>query len=141
MADSSLWWLLVVALVGAELFTGSFYLLMLALGAACGALVAHLGGSSSAQMTVAALCGFGAVLALHFVRRRRPQDPSARAERSVNLDVGAIIQIPEWSADGTAQVRYRGAQWTAELRGSGAATPGAHRVVELSGSHLIVERV
>ena len=45
MEYSTIWWLVAGALVIAELLTGSFYLLMLALGAIVGALCAHAGRS------------------------------------------------------------------------------------------------
>ncbi|TNF61541.1 MAG: NfeD family protein, partial [Burkholderiales bacterium] len=43
MADSTLWWLMTGAAVVLELLTGTFYLLMLAIGLAAGAVAAHLG--------------------------------------------------------------------------------------------------
>jgi hypothetical protein len=43
LSASTLWWLATGALVVLELTSGTFYLLMLALGAAAGALAAHLG--------------------------------------------------------------------------------------------------
>ena len=43
MADSTLWWLLAGAAVAVELLTGTFYLLMLGIGVAAGALAAHAG--------------------------------------------------------------------------------------------------
>ena len=43
MEHSTLWWLMAGAAVVAELLTGTFYLLMLAIGLAAGALAAHLG--------------------------------------------------------------------------------------------------
>jgi membrane protein implicated in regulation of membrane protease activity len=95
-------------LVAAELATGTFYLLMLAIGGRL-ALAAHAGGDQHTQMIVAAVVGAAAVFACYWVRRRRPGDPSPRADRSVNLDVGEVVQIEHWNADGTAQVRYRGA--------------------------------
>jgi len=73
------------------------------------------------------------------VRRRRPGDPSPRADRSVNLDVGETVQVPGWDADGTAQIRYRGAQWTAIHQPGVSPRPGPHRVVELVGNRLLVE--
>ncbi|HNJ45700.1 MAG TPA: NfeD family protein, partial [Ottowia sp.] len=50
MADSTVWWIAAGLLVAAELLTGTFYLLMLAIGAAAGALAAHAGLSLSAQL-------------------------------------------------------------------------------------------
>jgi membrane protein implicated in regulation of membrane protease activity len=44
MAQSTLWWLLAGTAVGVELATGTFYLLMLALGLAAAAVAAHMGG-------------------------------------------------------------------------------------------------
>lgn len=49
------WWIVAGALVAAELATGTFYLLMLALGAAAAALGAHAGLSGSLQIVTAAL--------------------------------------------------------------------------------------
>ncbi len=141
MADSTLWWLLAGALVALELLTGTFYLLMLALGAAAGALVAHTGSSFTVQIVVAALVGLGAVLGWSWHKRRRPGDPSVRAQRSVNLDVGELVQVETWLADGTAQVKYRGAIWTAVLAADALPEPGTHRVTELVGSRLLVEKV
>jgi membrane protein implicated in regulation of membrane protease activity len=139
MAESTLWWIVTGLLVAAELATGTFYLLMLAIGAAAGALAAHAGLGLSTQIVVGGLVGSVAVVVAHLVRRRRPGDPPPRADRSVNLDVGETVHIDAWAADGTAQIRYRGAQWTALLRPGAAPRPGAHRVVELVGSRLLVE--
>ena len=41
MADSTLWWLLAGAAVAVELLTGTFYLLMFAIGLAAAAIAAH----------------------------------------------------------------------------------------------------
>ena len=141
MDDSTLWWLAAGMVVIAELLTGTFYLLMLALGLAAGALAAHAGAPLTGQIFVSALVGASAVALCYLQRRRRPGDPSARAERSVNLDVGETVQVDTWQADGTAQVRYRGAQWTAISRPGTNPSPGAHRVAELVGSRLLVDKI
>ena len=141
IAASTLWWIAAGLLVAVELATGTFYLLMLAIGAVAGALAAHLGLGVSGQMLTAAIVGSAVVLALYLVRRPKPGEQSARADRSVNLDIGETVQIDGWSADGTAQVRYRGTQWTARRRGDAPAQAGAYRVVELEGIHLLVEPI
>ncbi|MGE0430185.1 NfeD family protein [Hydrogenophaga sp.] len=141
MSDSTLWWLLAGSAVAIELFTGTFYLLMLAVGIIAGALAAHAGLGMTAQIIVAAVVGSAAVIAWYFIKRRRAGDPSVRAMRSVNLDVGEILQIDEWHADGTASVKYRGAQWTVIQRPGNAPTPGSYRVAELVGNRLLVDKV
>lgn len=140
MDESTVWWLMAAALVALELFTGTFYLLMLAVGLAAGALAAHLGLSFSGQLVAAAMIGAAAVVIGHLQRRKRKGDPSIRSLRSVNLDVGETLHVENWQPDGTASVRYRGAQWTAvlELRQVGEA--GNYRVTELVGNRLKVEK-
>ncbi len=141
MSDSTLWWMLAGAAVALELFTGTFYLLMLAVGMAAAALTAHLGAGLTTQLVVAAAVGSAAVVGWYLIKRRRPSDPSVRAMRSVNLDVGEVIQVDEWLPDGTASVKYRGAQWTVIQRPGNPQAPGAYRVAELVGSRLLVEKV
>ncbi len=140
MTDSTVWWLLTGALVALELLTGTFYLLMLALGAAAGALAAHADASVTVQIVAAALFGLGAVLGWTWVRRRRPEGPTARAQRSVNLDIGETVHVTAWQADGTAQVKYRGADWTVKLAGAAPLEPGQYRITELVGNRLLVEK-
>ena len=47
MAESTIWWLLTGTAVGIELLSGTFYILMLSIGFAAGALAAHMGASTS----------------------------------------------------------------------------------------------
>ena len=141
MSESTIWWLLAGAFVAFELVTGTFYLLMLAVGMAAAALAAHAGAGIVVQLLVAALVGGGAVVVWYQVKKRKPTDPSARADRSVNLDVGEIVQIEAWNPDGTANVRYRGSNWTAIHRSGVIPSAGAHRVSELVGSRLLVDKV
>jgi membrane protein implicated in regulation of membrane protease activity len=124
--------------VAAELLTGTVYLLMVAFGLGAGALAAHAGASTALQMVAAALVGGGG-LAILIARRR--QAPSARTQRSVNLDIGETVLVEHWNTDGTSQVRYRGTTWTVVHRPDTAAAPGTHRVVELIGNRLLVEPV
>jgi membrane protein implicated in regulation of membrane protease activity len=142
MADSTLWWLAAGILVAAELVTGTFYLLMLAIGLAAGALAAHAGLGATPQIVLAALVGGGAVVAWHLLRPRAAATRHANANPDVNLDVGETVQVDAWDASGTASVRYRGAQWTAvPAPGQSAAGTGAHRIVEVRGSQLLVEKI
>lgn len=141
MEQSTVWWLAAGALVVAELITGTFYLLMVAVGVAAGALAAHLDLSTPLQIAAAAVVGAGLVAGLHQLKRRRPGDPSPRADRSVNLDVGETVLIDAWNADGTSTVKYRGATWTAIHRPGITPAVGMHRVAELVGNRLLVDPV
>ena len=48
------------------------------------------------------LVGGGAVAGWHLKRGKRPDGPVASANRDVNLDVGEIVHVDAWNADGTA---------------------------------------
>lgn len=138
MDPTSLWWLTVGALVAAELATGTFYLLMLALGAAAGAMAASAGVDTQSQITTAAAVGGGAVVLWYFGRKLRPQARPAGSNRDVNLDIGQRIQVPAWDAAGAARVSYRGASWAVRYAGSGAPVPGEYVIVALDGNELRV---
>jgi membrane protein implicated in regulation of membrane protease activity len=141
MAESTIWWLLTGTAVAVELVTGTFYLLMLAMGLAAGALAAHAGAAVTVQIIVAALIGGGAVAGWHLKRGRRPPGPAASANRDVNLDIGEIVHVDAWNADGTASIKYRGANWTVIPEGGAVQTTGAHRVREVIGNRLVVEKI
>lgn len=140
MAESTIWWLLAGGIVAAELLTGTFYLLMLALGAVAAALAAHAGLGLTPQLVVAAVVGGGAVLIWYAKRARHPQEAPASANVNVNLDIGETVQIDQWNTDGTAGVHYRGAHWTAIHRAGITPSPGLYRVAELVGNRLLVDK-
>ena len=141
MAESTIWWLCAGAAVAVELLTGTFYLLMLATGLAAAAVAAHVGAGTTVQLLVAAVVGGGAVSGWHMRQLRRPVAPPASANRDVNLDIGEIVHVDAWEADGTGSVKYRGANWTVVHRGGNPPSTGAHRVAEVIGSRLLVDKV
>ena len=133
-------WIVWLALVGAliilELFSGTFYLLMIALGMLAGALAAFAGVSAELQILVAALVGAAATALL---RRKRPRRPNPSHDPNINLDIGQTLHVPHWHAnDDTARVTYRGALWDVELAPGAVARPGRFVIREIRGSHLIV---
>jgi membrane protein implicated in regulation of membrane protease activity len=137
-STSTLWWLAAGVLVAAELATGTFYLLMVALGVMAGALAAHAGLSGTAQVVLAAAVGAGATVAWHLQRSRSPRAAPAEANRDVNLDIGQTVHVPAWLPDGTARVSYRGAAWQVRLAAGKPAQGGEHVIVALHGSELLL---
>ncbi len=135
-SPATLWWILAGLLVAVELLTGSFYLLMLAFGAAVGALAAHAGTAASAQVVCAALVGGLATATWHYRRARHPRSAPADRNPDVNLDIGQTVQVLGWQPDGTSRVHYRGALWTAQHVGPGPARPGSHVIASVSGNQL-----
>ncbi len=139
ISPATWWWIAAGVTVAAELATGTFYLLMFALGMVGAALAAHLGFGVNVQVVVAALLGGGATALWHWRRARQPRSATARENRDVNLDIGERVNVELWAANRTARVNYRGSQWTARLRDDESpAVPGEHVVVAVEGNWLVL---
>jgi len=143
MADWVMWLIWAGGLVVVELFTGTFYLLMLALGLAAGALAALAGAAMWLQLLVAALVGVIATLTLRRSRFGKSGKVDAAHDPNVNLDIGQQVSISKWSehpggGQPTARVTYRGAMWDVELAPGSAVRAGAFTIREMRGSRLIV---
>lgn len=134
MSDMMRWFLAAGLLVILELFVGTFYLLMVALGIAAGGIAAAFGASVPIQALAAALVGVGATLLLY--RRSRKAKLAAR-DPNINLDIGQSISVAEWH-DGSARVMYRGALWDVDLAPGGNPAAGQFTIRELRGNRLIV---
>lgn len=142
MNESTLWWVLAGVLVAAELSTGTFYLLVLALAACGGALAAHAGLGLSAQVVVAAVAALVGTSAWYQYRKKtRGERPAPEADRNVNLDIGETVEVMAWDGQGRTQVQYRGATWQARFVGSGEAQAGRHRIKSLNGNQLELEKL
>ena len=138
ISSATVWWVAAGAAIAVELATGTFYLLMMALGLAAAAVAAHLGAGSSVQIIVAALVGGGATAVWHWRRFNQPQSAPARENRDVNLDIGERVNVVAWQADGTARIDYRGSTWTARLASGEAPLAGEQRIVAVEGNWLVV---
>ena len=135
------WWLAAGVVVVAELATGTFYLLMIALGLVAAALAAHLGLGLSAQLAAAAVIGGGATVLWHWRRLRGPRAGPISEDRNVNLDIGERVKVDAWAHDHTTQVRYRGSSWAARLTPGARAHAGEHVVAAVEGNWLVLTPV
>jgi membrane protein implicated in regulation of membrane protease activity len=140
MADWINWLVAAGVLVVLELFSGTFYLLMIAIGLGFGALAALAGASVPLQTIAAAVVGVAATGLLHRSRFGRPARVDAARDPNVNIDIGQSVRVDEWHG-GRARVMYRGAMWDVELGRGGIPEAGDFKIVEVRGSRLIVVNV
>ncbi|RJG00876.1 NfeD family protein [Noviherbaspirillum sedimenti] len=142
MADWVLWLIGAGGLVVFELFAGTFYLLMVALGLVAGALVALTGAALWLQLLAAAAVGVLATLVLRRSKSGKAGKVDAANDPNVNLDIGQKISVAEWNlragSQPSARVMYRGAMWDVALAPGSAAQPGVFTILEIRGSRLIV---
>ena len=139
MSDASMWFVLTGVLMALELMTGSFYLLMLGLGASAAALTGMAGHGLNAQLVVAAAVGCLGVVLLGQWRKRQAITPQDAQDQ--HLDLGSTVLVEAWDAQGTTQVKHRGAVWGAVHVTHQAPAPGAHRIQAMVGNRLLLERI
>ena len=132
------WTIAGFALIIVEMMSGTFYLLVIGIGAFAGAAVAGLGGGYIAQAlgaSVVAMIGTAIVYFWHMGRRK------AASPTENMLDVGQSVVLETWSdaAQGMARVRYRGTTWDARVLADPKPDPGATLYITgLEGSTLLV---
>jgi membrane protein implicated in regulation of membrane protease activity len=136
-----LWLIWIVAgfaLVIAELVTGTFYLLMIGIGAFAGAAVAWFEGSLVLQAVVgSAVALVGAGLVHHWHSAQRKEDGG----RSNLLDRGQAVVLEGWRSEGAliARVKYRGTSWDARMvRPDERPAPGTTLYIESQEGNTLV---
>ena len=115
------WWAVTgIALIIAELISGTFYLLVIGIAALAGAAVAFYQFSFWVQAELAAVVAIAGVVCV--MRFRNAQKSVPRA----SLDVGHSVVLDSWISekDRLARVRYRNALWDARLLDEQGAEAG-----------------
>jgi len=129
------WFVAAFVLIAVELMTGTLYLLVVALGAAAGGVVALLGFGFGMQMLAAAVVAAGGIGLLKAFKI----GPNERRDKTnFSMDVGQAVEVIERRPDGSLRVNYRGSQWDAQIEGSVPYAAGPLYIRETRGSTLIV---
>jgi membrane protein implicated in regulation of membrane protease activity len=127
------WWIVAAVLVGLELVTGTFYLLVYGVAAAAAGIAAWLGFGWAVQLLAAAAVAAFGTLAL----KRWKRDTAHPESTAQDLDIGQTVQIESWQ-DGRGQVRYRGTLWDAEAEPAGIDRTRPLRIRAVRGNTLIL---
>jgi membrane protein implicated in regulation of membrane protease activity len=109
-----------VALIVAELVTGTFYLLVLGIAALVGSGIGYAGGSHLWQAIVAGVVAVAGVVWVHQYRKRTVSNPMR------GIDVGQPAAFDSWISKGAghARVKYRDTTWDAHIAGDVSVEPG-----------------
>ncbi len=127
------WFLLALVLVGLEIVTGTFYLLVIGIALAVGGATAALGATMVWQFVFSAVTGVaGTVLLWRWKKTQNVQKPE------VGLDIGLPVKIIKWNDEGSARVFYRGAEWDAELESADTPREGTLYIKAVHGSALVL---
>ena len=140
MNESTIWWLLAGGLVAAELATGTFYLLMLAIGASAAALTAHMQLTVSTQIVVGSVVG-GLAVVLWRLYQNQMAKSHPQAHASQHLDIGEKVQVTAWNDQGVAQVQHRGAAWRAICAEGQTQENGTYQIADIQGNTLVLSHI
>jgi len=133
MAIYVYWFLLGLVLLGLEMVTGTFYLLMVSIAMAVGGFAALLGLSIAWQLTLAAVAVIAGTILL-----RRWKKVRGNVKTDVGLDVGQPVKVLAWQDNGSARVFYRGAEWNAESESAEMPRDGTLYIKAVRGSSLVL---
>ena len=133
MAVYIYWFLLALILIGLEMATGTFYLLIVAIAMAIGGTADLLGLIFPAQLALAALAGITGIILL-----LRWKSAHVSEITSQSLDIGQPVKILTWYDEQTARVFYRGTEWDAELEAKEDGHEGVFYIKDIRGSVLVL---
>src|SRR5438876_2153643 len=133
MSGHWIWWIAAAILIGAELVTGTFYLLAIGVAAALGGVAAWLGAGEPVQFAIAGVLGVALTIVAHRWRLARATPPP-----QPSLDIGQAVHVETWKDDGTARVNYRGSTWDAEPESAAVPRAATLYIVATRGSLLIL---
>jgi len=131
------WLVMGFVLVIAELLTGTFYLLVIGVGAFAGAVVEWAGGNAIVQAVVASAVALIGTWAVHRWHLAQPKDQGT----SNFLDRGQPVVLEAWDNEDArlARVKYRGTIWEARVLAPVSAVPGVTLYIEgQEGGMLLV---
>ncbi len=138
MTDWIGWFAAAGVVLTLELFTGTFYLFMIAIGLAAAGLAALAGVALPAQTVLAAVIGVLATVVLRACGYGKRTHRDAGRDPNINLDIGQPVQVAQWQ-NGAARVMYRGAMWDVELAPGADPLAGSFIIREIRGSRLVVD--
>ena len=126
-----LWYVMALILVGAELLTATFYLLVVALGCVAAGTTSYFGLALGWEL---GSCALVIILGSIWVHR------SQASERLMALDAGQRVEVSSVGTDGLAVVQYRGSPWVARSD-EGELHAGLYTIDRIDGTQLVLKKV
>jgi membrane protein implicated in regulation of membrane protease activity len=125
--------LLALILLGLEMASGTFYLLVVSIAMAAGGAAAYNGASLVWQLMLCAITVIAGSIILRSWKGARVNELA-----SASLDVGQPVKVVKWQEDGKARVFYRGAEWDAELKSADMPRLDTLYIAAVHGSILVL---
>lgn len=120
-----------------EMATGTFYLLLVALGLAASGTAAYANLSLTWQIISGLVVSLTGLIVLHHYRQSKGQ-VHTQSNPDVVQDIGQSVNVDAWDENGEARVFYRGANWSARIDVDQPTQPGEHYIQAVQGLTLIL---
>ncbi len=133
MAPYTYWFILALILLGLEMMSGTFYMLVLSIAVGLGGVAAWAGLELVWQLTSA-----GAAAVIGTLILRRSKATRTADANTDSLDIGQTVRVISWNEDGTARVHYRGAEWDAQPENTVTSRDAVFYIKAVQGSKLIL---
>lgn len=132
-----MWFIAAVLLFVAEMFIGTFYLLVISASFISAGLAEWLlGTSTTVNISIASVFS---IIGIFLVRRwQKSRTPRAQEQTDDDLDLGQTVVLAHALPDGLWLVRYRGTEWQAQLDGASAHSGDK---AQITGRHGNVLRI
>jgi len=120
-----------------EMATGTFYLLLVALGLAASGTAAYAGLSLVWQIISGLVVSLTGLVVLHHYRQSKGH-VSTQSNPDVVQDIGQSVIVDAWDENGQGRVFYRGANWSARIDADQPVQAGEHYIKAVQGLTLIL---
>lgn len=132
-----LWFGAAAMFVLLEMITGTFYLLLIALGLTASGAATYFGAPLAVQIICGMVVSLAGLAAVYHYRKSKGYK-ATQSDANINPDIGKRVTVLAWNDNGTAQVFYRGANWSAEIAKNEVMLPGEHTIYAVHGLVLVL---
>ena len=133
------WFAIALVALVLEIFSGTFYLLVLSISCAItGILALTLHTSHSLNLTVCAVLSVIGILLATYWHKKQRVIPMSDNTTYDDLDLGQQVAVLGKTNDGLYRVQYRGAEWQAKTENSQEIEIGKNAEIIAKQANILV---
>lgn len=137
-----IWWILAIVAFVLELFSGTFYLLVLSLAfLLTGVFNVLFSPSEAINITLCAILAIIGIFIVAALQRRKKVIPESQNTQYDDLDLGQTVVIVQNDGNGSYRVQYRGTIWKAQAQRVDLANQTHATIVSRNGNILNIQPI
>lgn len=138
-----MWFVVAGICLVAELFSGTFYLLIIGIAFGLAGLAGLFGVTFIVQLIIVLIASLAGLVIVRNSRLKSNKNKPF-ADMDLTLDIGQKIVVDQWHKEGdsyTSVAKYRGANWQINYQGAVPAVPGTYQITGIDGNVLQVRMI